>query len=287
MALHLVPARRARPGHLRDRLHPGRRRDRPQRQPVHGRAGQVHLPPRAGRAPLRRLRADRRPLPHRPGPVASSSPSPCSRRYDARTSPPPSPSTRSPPRPSARSLGEILERSATGPDLVCLFVTAPHTGALEDIARAVDALLHPRVLVGATANAVVGGGRGVEDEPGLSLFAARLDGELTAVRLTADQTLDGWVVGGLDHAAAHRAATLLLLPDPFSFPVDAFLAELRQRPPPPGRARRHGLGRPGPGRQPPRARRRPRQPRRRRRPARRHRPSTAWCRRAAARSASR
>jgi len=125
-------------------------------------------------------------------------------------------------------VGEILESLGTEPDLACLFVTAPHTGALEDIARAVDTLLHPRVLVGATANAVVGGSRGVEDEPGLSLFAARVDGEVTAVRLTAEQTLDGWVVAGLDDGAAQRAGTLILLPDPFSFPVDAFLAELQR-----------------------------------------------------------
>jgi len=126
------------------------------------------------------------------------------------------------------AVGEILESVGERPDLLCLFVTAPHVGALEDIAQAVDAVLRPGVFVGATGNAVVGGGRGVEDEPGLSLFAARLDRELTAVRLTADQTPDGWVVGGVDHAAARRAGTLLLLPDPFSFPVDAFLAELRQ-----------------------------------------------------------
>jgi small ligand-binding sensory domain FIST len=125
-------------------------------------------------------------------------------------------------------IGDVLERFGAEPDLACLFVTAPHTGALEDIAGAVDRLLHPRVLVGATANAVVGGARGVEDDPGLSLFAARLGGGLTAVRLTAEQTLDGWVVAGLDHAAASRAGTLLLVPDPFSFPVDAFLAELRR-----------------------------------------------------------
>jgi len=125
-------------------------------------------------------------------------------------------------------IADILDVLGDGPDLACLFVTAPHTGALEDIARAVEELLHPRALIGATANAVVGGPRGVEDEPGLSLFAARLDGGLTAVRLTAEQTLDGWALAGLDHSAASRASTMLLLPDPFSFPVDAFLTELRR-----------------------------------------------------------
>jgi len=123
-------------------------------------------------------------------------------------------------------IGDVLEQLGPGPDLACLFVTAPHTGALEDVARATEQLLQPRVLLGATASAIVGGRRGVEDEPGLSLFAARLDGTMTALRLTAEQTMDGWVVSGLDHGAASRASTMVLLPDPFSFPADAFLAEL-------------------------------------------------------------
>lgn len=125
-------------------------------------------------------------------------------------------------------IADILDGLGDGPDLACLFVTGPHTGALEDIGRAVADLLHPRALIGATANAVVGGGRGVEDAPGLSLFTARLDGGLTSVRLTAEQTLDGWVVAGLDHDAASKATTMLLLTDPFSFPVDVFLTELRR-----------------------------------------------------------
>ncbi len=48
----------------------GRRADRPQRQPVHRRSRQVHLPPGQGRAGVRRVRPDLRPLPHRQGAVA-------------------------------------------------------------------------------------------------------------------------------------------------------------------------------------------------------------------------
>src|SRR5262249_44722531 len=111
--------------------------------------------------------------------------------------------------------------------LVVLFVTAAHTGALEDISHAVAELLRPKVFVGATANAVVGGGRGVEDTPGLSLFAAHLTGRVAPVRLVATPDADGWTVDGLGPDAAATARPLLLLADPFTFPVDALLSDVR------------------------------------------------------------
>jgi small ligand-binding sensory domain FIST len=125
-------------------------------------------------------------------------------------------------------LGTVLDAVGAGPDLACLFVTAPHTGVMEDMANAVQELLQPAAFVGATANAVLAGEHGVEDTPGVALFAASLDGHAArVVRLTADQTLDGWVIDGLPPDDTARAATLLLIPDPFTFPIDAFLAELR------------------------------------------------------------
>src|SRR6516165_2030057 len=128
-------------------------------------------------------------------------------------------------------VGHVVETVGAAPDLAVLFVTADHTGALEDIANAVAELLQPGAFIGATANAVLAGRRGVEDTPGIALFAARLPGAVVPVRLTAQQTPDGWVIDGLDHDAANHAASLLLLPDPFTFPVGALLDELRVRHP--------------------------------------------------------
>jgi small ligand-binding sensory domain FIST len=125
------------------------------------------------------------------------------------------------------AVGQLLEQVGDQPDLAVLFVTADHTGALEDVVPAVRQLLRPRVLLGATANAVVGGGRGVEDTPGLSLFAARLPGQVTPVRFTAARDADGWSIEGIDHDALAAARTLMLLVDPFTFPVDGLLADLR------------------------------------------------------------
>jgi small ligand-binding sensory domain FIST len=127
--------------------------------------------------------------------------------------------------------GDVLDRLGAGVDLAALFVTPPHVGALEDIVAAVRTLVRPAVLLGATACAVVGGEREVEDTPALSIWAGRLRGRATAVRLEAHQGADGWEVEGLDDEAAARASTLIVQPDPFSFPVGPFLDDLRRRHP--------------------------------------------------------
>jgi small ligand-binding sensory domain FIST len=102
---------------------------------------------------------------------------------------------------------------------------------LEDIAAAVRTLLAPRVLLGATASAVIGGEREVEDAPALSLWAGRFAGSVESVRLEARQTVDGWELAGLDPAAGERARTLIAVADPFSFPVGDVLTALEARHP--------------------------------------------------------
>jgi small ligand-binding sensory domain FIST len=78
-----------------------------------------------------------------------------------------------------------------------------------------------------TAVTVIGGAHEAEDEPALAVWAARLGGSVTPVGLDMVATPDGpavrgWPDGGDD------AHTLLLLADPFSFPVEAFLHRLAE-----------------------------------------------------------
>lgn len=122
-------------------------------------------------------------------------------------------------------VGEVLESIGDGVDLAVVFVTESHAGAMEDIAAAVRATLHPGVLLGATAVSVVGGAREVEEHPGISLFAARLPTPAVPVRLSTVTTEDGPAVMGMPEEAA-TAGTLILLPDPFSFPADSLLDRL-------------------------------------------------------------
>jgi small ligand-binding sensory domain FIST len=127
--------------------------------------------------------------------------------------------------------GQVLDQLGAGVDLAAVFVTSPHTGAVEDVVAALRSLLSPRVLLGATACAVVSGAQEVEDTPAISLWAGRLPGTVAPVRLEAEPTNDGWQIRGLDDDIADRSATLLLTVDPFSFPVAPFLADLRDRHP--------------------------------------------------------
>jgi small ligand-binding sensory domain FIST len=125
--------------------------------------------------------------------------------------------------------GEILEHlDGEGCDLAVCFASTHHVGAFEDIGPALRNILEPRVLIGGTAVAVAGGPREIEENPALTVFAARLDGAtLTPVTLRVQETPDGAALTGwpsLDSSPAR----LLLFADPFTFPVDAFLQRVNR-----------------------------------------------------------
>src|SRR5207342_1999335 len=74
---------------------------------------------------------------------------------------------------------------------------------------------------------IVGGAREVEEAPAISVFAVSCpDAELTPVALDVERTPDGAAITGWPDLV-DLPATLLLLADPFSFPLDGFLARLR------------------------------------------------------------
>lgn len=134
-------------------------------------------------------------------------------------------------------VGQVLDEVGPGPDLAVLFVTGAFTGATEDIAHAVRALLRPSAFVATTAVSVLAGSREVEDRPAVVLFAATWNGRLRtgpqgarAVRFDARRDGPGWQITGTENVAVD-GATLVLLADPFSFPVDRFLEELAARAP--------------------------------------------------------
>lgn len=125
--------------------------------------------------------------------------------------------------------GEILELfEGQRCHLVVCFASTHHVGAFEDIGPALYKILEPRVLVGGTAVAVVGGSHEVEENPALALFAARFeDATLTPVTLRVQETPDGAALSGWP-AFDRPPATLLLFADPFTFPVDAFLQRVNR-----------------------------------------------------------
>lgn len=135
-------------------------------------------------------------------------------------------------------VGEVLDRLGDEPDAAIVFVTGPFAGAMEDIAAAIWAMLRPGSLVGASAVSVLAGDREVEGDAAISLFAMRFGprrrfstGPVTrAIRFGAERERDGWRIDA-SAGASFDGATLVLLADPFSFPVDAFVDDLVGRTP--------------------------------------------------------
>jgi len=121
--------------------------------------------------------------------------------------------------------GEILERFGdTRPDLLACFASPHHAGAFDDMVGGLRKLVDPGVMIGCTMVGVAGGGIEVEQAPGLSVFAASFGaGQVDGLVLDAQPTDDGYrIIGWPDDVPAR--GTLLMLADPFSFPVGDFLA---------------------------------------------------------------
>ncbi len=127
-------------------------------------------------------------------------------------------------------VGRLLDAGGEGPpDLVVLFVTEPHLGAFEDIARATGELLSPRVLLGAGAVSVLAGRREVEEHGALAAFAWWGGGgehSPTPFRLRSVPRPEGPELVGLAELEGAEG-TLVLVADPFTCPVERVLEELR------------------------------------------------------------
>ena len=132
-------------------------------------------------------------------------------------------------------VGQVLDALGEAPDAAVLFVTGPFAGAMEDIAATVRSTLQPGALIGVTAASVLAGDREVEQQPAISLlamkFGARRPGAAPLARAAAfrvSPTATGYEVDG-DIDIAVPGATVVLLADPFTFPVDDFVDDLTGR----------------------------------------------------------
>ena len=123
-------------------------------------------------------------------------------------------------------VGRIQEQLSGRPDVAVVFLTASHIAAADEIAAAIQALLDPAAFIGASAVAILEGAIGVEDSPGLALWAAQLSGAITPIHLEAVEGPDRWRIDGLPAGPSAHARTMVLIPDPFTFPLAEFLKEL-------------------------------------------------------------
>ncbi len=116
------------------------------------------------------------------------------------------------------TIGEMLEVVGPHPDAVVLFISGDLMIHAKDLLAATHQLLQPKTLIGTTAVSVIAGAREVEEQRAVAMWAGKLAGTVSAVRLTARQGLDRCIeIDELNNVNAH---TLILLADPFTFPTE-------------------------------------------------------------------
>ncbi|REE96101.1 FIST signal transduction protein [Thermomonospora umbrina] len=133
--------------------------------------------------------------------------------------------------PDLTSAAESAVQQALGPltspaDLLCVFVASEDPDAVEEAARRatrVAASAGVGIVVGCNGSGVIGGNRGVEEASAVSAWAGSLpEARLEAFRLETLRTDDRLVVVGMPEGRDDDVVGMMLA-DPYSFPVDAFV----------------------------------------------------------------
>lgn len=131
---------------------------------------------------------------------------------------------------------DALRQLDAPPNLAMVFVSADRAELCDHIAGEVCDRLGSDRLVGCTGESIVGVGREVEGDTALSLWIARLaEAEPLPIHLTFERTSEGGSILGwpdelLDSWPAD--ASLLVLGEPFSFPVELLLEQMNGQQPP-------------------------------------------------------
>jgi len=128
---------------------------------------------------------------------------------------------------TAAALGQLGDAAA---DVGIVFVSSAYGDGIRPALESLADLVPATALLGATAEGVLGGGAEFERVPAVAVWLARLPGGwIRTLSLDYRQTPDGGMFVGwpddLDGSWPANAAVLLVA-DPFSFPVDAFIARL-------------------------------------------------------------
>lgn len=124
-----------------------------------------------------------------------------------------------------RAVAAALEPlGSTRPDLACVFVSGGTADEAEAALAHASDVLGARNVVGCTASGVIADGHGVEGVGGVSVWAASLPSvEIRAFHLEVLRTSDTIAILGMPQRRDDDVVGVVLA-DPWSFPVDGFVA---------------------------------------------------------------
>lgn len=117
-------------------------------------------------------------------------------------------------------------------DLAFVFFSPHHTESAEFLASMVQERLNPKVLLGCSAESVIGGDQEVEGKPALCLWAACLPGTtLAPFHLQFKQVGESFSVTGWPETMPGEATdpSVLVIGEPFTTPTDMLLEQLSTR----------------------------------------------------------
>ena len=129
---------------------------------------------------------------------------------------------------AAAKVAAELEGAAI--DLAVVFASGAHLADPEATLAGVHEALAPDVLIGCGAGGVVGDGREIEDGTAVSVWGAAFEnGIVSTFHAGVTEVEEGIAIAGVPDLQGAGGA--ILLPDPYSFPTDAVLAEMVARAP--------------------------------------------------------
>jgi small ligand-binding sensory domain FIST len=117
-------------------------------------------------------------------------------------------------------------------DLAFVFFSSHHTGSADFLASIIQERLHPRVLLGCSAESIIEGKQEIEGQPALCLWAAHLPGaNLVPFHLRFEQQENGFTATGwpAEMPSPESQPSILVIGEPFTTPVEALLGQLHER----------------------------------------------------------
>lgn len=121
----------------------------------------------------------------------------------------------------------VLGQLGQSPDLGVVFFTPQHREQVSDLHREIQGRLGPDVLIGCSSSGTIGAGQEHQVGPGISLWAACAPGaRVQSFHLSLTEMEGGGFVRGWPDVGPE--ASVILLVDPFGFPLDPFLSSLRK-----------------------------------------------------------
>jgi small ligand-binding sensory domain FIST len=122
------------------------------------------------------------------------------------------------------------------PDLALLFYSVHHLPQVAELAGLAQDTLQARCLLGGPGETIIANDQELEDGPAMSLWLARWSTpvRLKSFHLFLEQTSEGLSLLGWPEAlveADPKQSAVLMLADPYTFPVDVFLNSMNEQSP--------------------------------------------------------